>query len=768
MPHAIGDVDAQCPANRNNYFNCSSFRCVEGEPFAAKTERFAAYHAVVLDDVGTKVDASRLDGVDASWWLATSPENYQVGFILREPVSDARDVERLQTAIVAAGLCDGGAVGLARWMRLPVAINGKAKHTVQGAPFRCRLSAWAPERTFSVDELTAALGLQLSPVSPLLPATTSVGRRVQTPFPADDVFIPPAPENPVLTKLKEHGLYKGVISAGIHDVTCPWANEHTDQIDNGGRYFEPSNQYTRGGYHCHHEHCGSYSIASLLDFLDLTASQARNQPVVRLVPGEINRIVQHAESLLAGLDRYYQSGGAIVRLLRNDNDLNMELVTEQTLIRSLAEAADWERNELKGWTRCDPPERYVKALYRAQEYELLPELRGIARQPYFREQDGELVIAPGYDQKSKVFSAFDANQFKLGEPTHEAAKEALGRLEQLLEEFHFAEASDRAAALSAMLTAAVRPSLPVAPAFNVTASMAGSGKTYLCQTIFPFAGPGEPGGVTYPSTTEEAGKVTLSLLMQAPSVIFFDDMTKDWEAFGPINRMLTSQTTTDRILGASKTITVSTRALVLGSGNNVEPKRDLRRRVITIRLAPKTETPAMLHYRGNPAAEVRNNRAAYVSDALTIIRAWQHAGSPHADVFDIASYNGAWADFCRHSLIWLGCADPATSLQEQLCSDPDTDALGDLLEAWAACFGNHSVTVRRILQDIADIKVAGLIDVLQDLPVTEGNNINRGKLGWYLKKHCGRIARGLMLEKGDLAERNSWRVVSISPEPKNS
>jgi hypothetical protein len=57
--------------------------------------------------------------------------------------------------------------------------------------------------------------------------------------------------------------------------------------------------------------------------------------------------------------------------------------------------------------------------------------------------------------------------------------------------------------------------------------------------------------------------------------------------------------------------------------------------------------------------------------------------------------------------------------------------------------------------------VADLIDVLLDLPVTDGGSINRGKLGWYLKKHCGRIARGLMLEKGDLAERNSWRVVSI-------
>ena len=49
---------------------------------------------------------------------------------------------------------------------------------------------------------------------------------------------------------------------------------------------------------------------------------------------------------------------------------------------------------------------------------------------------------------------------------------------------------------------------------------------------------------------------------------------------------------TGRILGLSKTATVSTRALVLSSGNNVGPVQDMTRRCITIHLSPNCEVPA--------------------------------------------------------------------------------------------------------------------------------------------------------------------------------
>jgi len=93
----------------------------------------------------------------------------------------------------------------------------------------------------------------------------------------------------------------------------------------------------------------------------------------------------------------------------------------------------------------------------------------------------------------------------------------------------------------------------------------GSGKTYLCELIGAFGGPGGNAKVSYPTTSEEATKVILSLLLTSPAVIEFDDMDTDWIPHGTIKRMLTADKITDRILGVSKTATVSTRTLFLGS-----------------------------------------------------------------------------------------------------------------------------------------------------------------------------------------------------------
>ena len=221
----------------------------------------------------------------------------------------------------------------------------------------------------------------------------------------------------------------------------------------------------------------------------------------------------------------------------------------------------------------------------------------MVRQPYFRESDGELITQAGYDKTSQRFGVFDPRQFVTPEPTLEAAQAALVLLEDLLTEFHFVAPADKAAALSAIFTAVVRPSLDYAPAFHAKAPVFGSGKTYLCELIGAFAGPGGNAKVSYPTTSEEATKVILSLLLTSPAVIEFDDMDTDWIPHGTIKRMLTAATITDRILGVSKTATVSTRTLFLGSGNNVGPVRDLLRRVLTIHIDPRCATPATMTYK---------------------------------------------------------------------------------------------------------------------------------------------------------------------------
>jgi hypothetical protein len=271
--------------------------------------------------------------------------------------------------------------------------------------------------------------------------------------------------------------------------------------------------------------------------------------------------------------------------------------------------------------------------------------------------------------------------------------------------------------------------------------------------------------MSYPSSSEEATKAILAALLLGPAVIQFDDMTSDWIPYSIINRMLTSGSVSERILGASRVVSPSTRTLVLGSGNNIEPLRDLRRRVITIRLNARGEVPSEIKRLGNPVKAVRENRGAYVADALTIIRAYRAAGSPKTDVAGTAGFE-EWADHARHPLIWLGLPDPASRQIEQVRSDPDRDALGGLLRVWHHLFGDKPTTVRDAISSAEACGGEALEEALLELPVTDGRGrVNRSKLGWYLKKSADRVVGGLRIERSPTSARTAWRVVDTAKPP---
>lgn len=583
---------------------------------------------------------------------------------------------------------------------------------------------------------------------------------------ADDVLTPKAVENPVVVALKARAFYKTPLGSGSHEITCPWAHEHTDGLETSATYFEPDDLKSTGGFCCQYPHPKRHTTNDMLALLGVQKTDARHKPVIRVVDGEMHRVLDAAEMVLETCGNHYQSGGMIVSVATDPNTGDPSIVPTnvQALTRALSVAATFERHigHSDTWVPCDPPMRHVGLLYNAQTYGYLSPLAGVARQPYFREADGELVTQPGYDKGSKRFGVFEPRQFVIPEPTIEAARAALTLLEDLLSEFRFAENCDKATALSAMLTAVVRSSLKHAPAFHVKAAIYGSGKSYMCEIFSAFAGPAPSAKVSYPATSEEATKSMLSLLVKNPAVIEFDDMASDWIPHGAINRMLTSEHITDRILGVSKTATVSTSTLFLGSGNNVGPVRDLLRRVATINLDPRCATPATITYNCTPVETIRKHRGAYVAAALTIILAWRKAGSPRGDVSSIATYGGSWADHCRHPLIWLGQPDPATSLLEQVKHDPDSDALGGLMTEWYRVFGSSPTTVRKV---IATAKYGNddLNDAICEFPVVERGEFNASKLGWLLKRNVNRIVEGLEFKEAMADGRKAWRVIPANP-----
>jgi len=256
-PDAGGWVARPWPcATQNTEFNwyClpALFRAEDTGRHRAVKDLAVAVHALMLDDIGTKVNPDSLAGVTPTWSIETSPGNHQWGFILHPPIKDMRRLEALKTALIKRGLCDSGATGVGtRWMRLPNGINGRPKY---GTPaYRCRLALWNPLLRFSIEKLEDLLGVSYAPVD-----RTELSRvRHET---APD-------QGGVIQRLKALGLYKKSLGNGKHDITCPWVDEHTDKVDNGAAYFEPSEEYPGGGFRCHHSHGDRVHLKSLLSYI---------------------------------------------------------------------------------------------------------------------------------------------------------------------------------------------------------------------------------------------------------------------------------------------------------------------------------------------------------------------------------------------------------------------------------------------------------------------------------------------------------------------
>ena len=439
-------------AETNNYVGCSTFYPGDDGSFRARKAQFSACHFLMLDDLGTKVPLDRLDGFELSWLIETSPGNHQGGIILAEPLTDGAVAVRLLNAVIDAGLCDAGATGpLSRWARLPVAINGKQKHVGEdGAPFQCRLLEWQPDNRYTPEEIVDRLQLELAPAGrpkkTAKPAASSNGASHGIANDADDVLTPKAAENPVVAALKARGLYKTPLGSGKHDMTCPWVHEHTDELDTGAAYFEPDELYPVGGFCCQHSHRDKYHIRALLEFLGVRNAEARHKPLIRVVAGDLHRVVDAAEKELANRGRHYQAGGLIVSVSTDPTcgDPSIVPTSAPALTRELSVAATWEKYDgrAEDWVRCDPPARHAGILFDSQNFRYLPPLAGVARQPYFRETDGKLITQPGYDKTEQRFGVFDARQFVLHDPTPDAARAALALLEDLLTEFHFVADTD--------------------------------------------------------------------------------------------------------------------------------------------------------------------------------------------------------------------------------------------------------------------------------------------------------------------------------------
>lgn len=582
------------------------------------------------------------------------------------------------------------------------------------------------------------------------------------------LYRPPPTGNPVLAALKEQGLYITQESARAHMVTCPFddgtGEPHT------ATYFEPSVKFSWGGFTCTHEHVGKKkkTISDLLARLDVEMWQVEGKACIRIIPSKLAEVCDAMETVL-GTDptTYQQPGGDIVRIVTDSETghTRMQVQNEAALTRQLSEASHFERYDKRSqqWEPDDVPKRHVEIVLGTTAHEGLKTVRGLARQPHFR-ADGTLCDVPGCDSASQIYGAFLPGEFSVpSKPTRQDAEAALAKLKHLISGFRFVAERDRAVALAGMLTGAIRSSLPTAPQFHNRATQKGSGKSTLAKLQAAFCSPDVPQTATYSTDPIEAAKQILALLASGPSVINYDNLTADMKDHPVMCSMLTEERIQGRILGFTKTVTCSTRVLVLSSGNNVAPIGDLTRRSLVCDINPKTEHAFQIRYDFDPLEVMRENRGAFVSAALTIVLAHHAAGKPQTTCQPFGSFE-AWSDMVRQPLLWLGLPDPTGCVIEADEDDPELSQLTELVHAWRECFGSVPALASTAC-DVAERGQFTLKEVLADVCGDRGGALNRKKLGWYLKRHAARHVQGFQFVGEPKRGTMAWALRPTNEKP---
>lgn len=128
-PWAPGDSIPLSP-RANGYVCVSTVRASADGTWRRRREGFAAAHAFMIDDLGTKLPLSLLDSQPPSALVETSPGNFQAWYFFAEPMTSMPQYAALGEAFIAkhaAGI-DPGMAGFNRVGRLPGFVNGKAKY----------------------------------------------------------------------------------------------------------------------------------------------------------------------------------------------------------------------------------------------------------------------------------------------------------------------------------------------------------------------------------------------------------------------------------------------------------------------------------------------------------------------------------------------------------------------------------------------------------------------------------------------------------------
>lgn len=406
-----------------------------------------------------------------------------------------------------------------------------------------------------------------------------------------------------------------------------------------------------------------------------------------------------------------------------------------------------------------PPHDIVTGVLARGAWPGVRPLEGICYWPVVR-PDGSIFEGPGYDPATRLLCESRTALEVPEHPTHEDARAAVRLLSELVCDFPFAQPVHRTAWLAALLTPLARHAFDgPTPLTLVAANERGSGKTKLASLV-KIITTGEDLPVrTAPKTSEEWGKVILSIAMAGTPIVVLDNVTKMLRS-DDLDAVLSSTSYSGRVLGESRDVSLPWHTCLLATANNPNVSGDMVRRSVLVRLdAPENPEQREGFKIPNIEAHAIAHRDRYLSAALTILRAYFAAGRPDVSMRPMGSYE-AWSGVVRAALVWAGEPDPAVTQDElRETADPEREDAGALFRAWRDAFEDRAVTTREVAEQGFTFGDSPLRDAIDGLGIERTSKA----LGYRLRGLRGRTVDGLRLEseRDPMTNATHWRVVQV-------
>ena len=288
---------AKSNAPMRGYFSTSTLAFTDDTLRHTKTA-FKRFHLVVLDDVGTKIPFEKIPAglKDAeNYRIETSESNFQLGFVLAEPITDYLEAQLLIDLFVDAGLTDGGGAMPCKKVRLPCGVNGKRGDNEM---FQVKLCGDVIPEPWDVQELLDAAGLDVNWAEYKVSAR-DVNRRAKRIGPAawspDLFYVNPTDgvHDPVLEFLHKKGMVVQEAQENFMDIICPFHDMHTEKTLDAllcgyspiGHGIYPHKRV----FHCFHDACKNRLNDDFLDHIHAMGGPL--MPAKEFAPAEVMNYV---------------------------------------------------------------------------------------------------------------------------------------------------------------------------------------------------------------------------------------------------------------------------------------------------------------------------------------------------------------------------------------------------------------------------------------------------------------------------------------------